>query len=154
MSDNAQNLAEELSLAFVTLKRDNGAEYVILKDGSPEWMTEVCHTAHQDGTQGGMLPDDWRHEFIKESADLLAEAEEYEWDDLQLESDVYTHDLLSWLSSRNDRVSYCDEASEEGFVNSENGTLGRISAGQWKEKDEVLSLVRTALRELAEERNG
>jgi hypothetical protein len=42
-----------MSQAFETRKRDNGDKYVALKDGSPEWMTDVCHKAHGDGTYAG-----------------------------------------------------------------------------------------------------
>jgi hypothetical protein len=57
-----------MSQAFETRKRDNGDKYVALKDGSPEWMTDVCHKAH-----GDMLPDDWRYSFISEAVDYIDE---------------------------------------------------------------------------------
>ena len=54
-----QKLAEQLSAAFETKKRNDGQEFVSLKDGSPEWMTDVIRATH-----GDKLPDDTVYAFI------------------------------------------------------------------------------------------
>ena len=47
-SHRITRLAARLSKALETKKRDNGQESVSLKDGSPEWMTDVIHATHGD----------------------------------------------------------------------------------------------------------
>lgn len=125
--------------AFTVDERDNGEKFYHLRDGSPEWMTEVCRKAH-----GEMFPDDWRYQFISDAVDMLAESDD--WDDCrsEIESDIYTGQLMAWLASRTDRFEYCDQFVEE--MGSEGrDTLERISGGQWMERCEVFELVAQAL---------
>jgi hypothetical protein len=35
-------------------------------DGAPPWFTDVCRHAH-----GGMMPDDWRYEFIQDALSAI-----------------------------------------------------------------------------------
>lgn len=63
-----QSRAQELSSAFERKTRDDGSEFVCLKDGSPAWMTSIVQHAH-----GGMFPDDWRYALIERAADAIAE---------------------------------------------------------------------------------
>lgn len=137
-----QDFAAELSQAFTGGERSDGSKYRYLKDGSPEWMKDVCHEAH-----GDMFPDDWRYEFIEVAADALAESDDP--DDIQLGADVYTHDLTSWLGSRVDRYSYCDEARDE-LGREYESIIHQIMDGQLREKEETLGLVRHALEAMVE----
>jgi len=137
-----QDAARMMVEAFTIDARDNGEKYYHLQDGSPEWMTEVCHKAH-----GDMFPDDWRYEFISDAVDMLAESD---IDDCQAEADIYTAQLTAWLASRTDRFAYCDDfASELG--GDDGDTLSRISGGQWMERDEVLHIVAQALESIIDE---
>lgn len=130
--------AEELSAAFERRTRDDNKQFVTLRDGSPEWMKEVCRTAH-----GGMFPDDIRYEYIEATADLISETESIEDARDSIESDIYTRDLTAWLGSRAGRYSYCDEAIEEyGWP---GDTIKLLQLGQHAERAEVFDLVVSAL---------
>ena len=155
-----QSLAQEMRSAFETRKRDNGEEYVVLKDGRPDWMQDVCHAAHEDptlwqkagpGASLGMLPDDWRYRFIEDAVDALAECmeEEMREADLHLREYVYTHELTGWLHSRNDRYGYCDEAFEEHTTGLD--MLALITYGMQAEQREVFDLVLVALEQRVKE---
>jgi hypothetical protein len=142
-------LAYEMSHAFESRTRDSGSRFRSLKDGSPEWMTEVIHHAH-----GEMLPDDHRYAFVEEAVDAVAaldaatvteDAIEDAKDDLQ--ADIYTHELLGWLGSRADRYCYVDEATE--LHGHSSSVIGDISNGQITEKLEVFALVVQALNTYA-----
>src|ERR1700730_15315183 len=98
ISSTVQKLAAALSQAFQTKKRNDSNEFVSLKDGSPDWMTEVVRAAH-----GDKLPDDTVYAFIEKAADALADADEdAEPSDviLEIEPDPYTAGLTAWLHAR------------------------------------------------------
>lgn len=89
-------------------KRDDGTEYVRRKDGSPEWLKDLCRAAHWDS-----LPDDWIYEQI---ANCLESISDNEWEDYALEAaesaiDVYSSDLLDWAKGRG---WYVDDAIRDG----------------------------------------
>ncbi len=143
-----------MSRAFERKTRNDGSEYVSLKDGSPEWMTDVSHEAHKDGSAGiggehgtgAMMPDDWRYDFIEDACDALSEAENADEADEHLHEYITYHDHNRWLASRNDRSGYCDEAREE--LGEAGDMDAQISQGLHYEQREVLGLVRAALEEL------
>ncbi len=145
-----RSLASEMSQAFEQGgPRDDGKTFRKLKDGSPQWMTDVCHEAHAD-----MMPDDYRYVFIENAVEAIAESDADDPDSIdnarcEIEADIYTHDLTAWLGSRADRSGYCDEAAEdqgEGFKE----IIPFIQAGQVLEKEEVFQLVLSALEKLAD----
>jgi len=105
----------------------------------------LAMSCHNDGS---MLPDDWRYEFLHDALNLIADASDI--DDIQVEADVYTHDLLRWSASRNDRTAYCDEAVSEGLCPEGADMDARITAGQYMERSEVLQQVLSFLRGEAE----
>lgn len=135
-----QDYAKQMSQAFEGRTRVSGESFRILKDDAPQWMIDVIRTAHDSAR---MLPDDWRYAFIEEVCDELAEASDV--DDIQLEPDIYTHDLTAWLHSRADRLGYITEALEEGLDFKDGFKL--LAYAQLREKEEVLSSVREALEE-------
>jgi hypothetical protein len=148
-----QGLAADVRKAFIKIHADkdgDGGRWT-LRDGSPDWMRDLVMDAHRDGSMGfdgvpgmGMMfPDDWRYEFIVEALDAIENASDRDLDngDVRLEADIYTHDLLTWLASRIDRTSYCDDAMNEGLVSINADMVARISAGQYTEKNEVFALV-------------
>jgi hypothetical protein len=148
MSDTTsiQKLAEQLSAAFETKKRNDGQEFVSLKDGSPEWMTQVIRSAH-----GDKLPDDTTYAFIEKAADALAEMDESaEPSDViaELEPDSYTADLTAWLNTRPDHVYFLTEVLEEGTGITDGFQL--LAAAQQKQIHEVGYALVSALEEAAE----
>lgn len=138
-----QQLASQLFDAFEIRTRDNGDQFVALRDGSPEWMREACHAAH-----GDMLPDDWRYAAIRDAAAALAGGADpddgHEFADNAVEP--YNADRIRWLASHLFRVDYCDEAAEE--YGGEGGMIDRIGWGQYREASEVWALLVEALRDL------
>lgn len=139
-----QKLAGEVSAMFESRKRDNGDEFWSVKDGSPKWITEMTHEAH-----GDMLPDDYKYQFIVEALDALANYEDPDDIDSEIEPDPYTHDLNKWLASNLTRAGYVNEAVEN-MGHSDQGVTGDISMGQYQEKCEVLGIVRRFLEERIE----
>lgn len=139
-----KDFAHEMSRAFVGDKRNDGTEFRKLRDGSPEWMKDVCFKAH-----GDMGPDDHRYEMIEEVCDALADHEDEDEARDSLEADIYTSELTGWLHSRVDRTGYVDEALEECGEDLKDISKA-IALGQMKEKEEVFGLVVKALTELVD----
>jgi hypothetical protein len=142
----AQEKATQMARAFETRTRDNGTEYVALKDGSPDWMTDVARSAHDHAR---ILPDDTRYDMIREVVAALADLED--WDDLHETIDglvdIYTGSLTKWLASSNLRPGYCDEAIEE--LGDPGDMVKRIQYGQYREYEEIAQQVIEAINEAA-----
>jgi hypothetical protein len=138
-TDLSRKAREALGCFEKALRRD-GAEFWRAKDGAPQWVTDLCFAAH---ARGAMLPDDWRYEFIVQVLNVLDE-------DTDLEPDIYTSDLCSWLASNVNRVAYVDEIREERGAESE-GIVEMLQYGQLAEKQEVLDQVTAFLEELIED---
>lgn len=145
-------LATELSRSFEEGTRPDGETFRRLKDDAPGWTKDVVREAHgrdSDGTPA-MLPDDWRYQFAEDAADAISEADDdADLDDVanDLEADVYTSELTGWLHSRNDRVSYLDDARENNGAALDAFQL--LAAAQQIERREVFQLVREQLAQLA-----
>lgn len=138
-----KELAEHARSFFTTHKRGEEEIYVTEKR-HPTWIHKMIFRIHDNGN---ILPDDYKYEYTVDALDLLAEGNDPE--DTQLEPDVYNHDLLKWLASHLERVGYVDEAAED-MGHSDQGIIGDIAQGQWREKDEVFHLVVDALKERLE----
>lgn len=90
--------------------RTNGADFVCLKDGSPQWMIDLCHAVHDDIE---VLPNDYIYEYIEDALSLIAwVAEDDDLDELicAMDGDTYTSDLLAWLESNLQFCEWVDEA--------------------------------------------
>jgi hypothetical protein len=143
-----RELAQQMSEAFTRDTRVNGDEFCYLKDGSPEWMKDVCHKAHDNGEIG---PDDWRYKFIETSVGILAEAEDSDEAIDQLEASVYTGQLTGWLHSRISRTHWMDKASED-YGKFEN-IFAHLQTAQHMEMEETYIQVYGALQDLANDLN-
>jgi hypothetical protein len=142
-----QEKAAEFARHFETRTRDNGDTFVCCTDDAPQELKDLVHTTHAiHATHGGMLPDDWRYQFVSDALDLLADCENP--DDADPEVDIYTYDLTAWLHSRVDRVYYLTEALEAGSI---NDGFALLSYAQYLERCEVLNSVRSSLENLIEE---
>lgn len=145
-----RELASQLYDAFETKTRDNGDTFVCLKNGSPEWMTDVCRAAHDDAN---MMPDDFRYALIKEAAGAIHDAGEgADLDDAASEFsdgvDVYTSSLCAWAASHSYRSGYCDDAlTEYGKPESLSQLL---QWGQAMERREVFASVAASLASLTD----
>lgn len=142
-----QTLATEARSFMVAKTRNAESKFWSRADDAPDWVADMCRAAH-----GNMLPDDHRYAFIVEALDALSDAEDA--DEVDLEADIYTHELTTWLASRADRSSYCDQYMED-FGTEFTNTIALLQGGQYMEKREVLDSVRSSLQsragELAEE---
>jgi len=143
-----QQLAREMAAQFETKKREDGSELVVLKDGAPEWMTDVIHEVH-----GDKLPDDTIYQFISEAVDALADApDDADLQDaiIEIEADIYTHDLTAWLHARVDHVYYLTEVMEE-FGDGIKDGFALLQYAQKAHKDEVGGALLAALEARAED---
>lgn len=145
-----QSLAKQLYDSLETAPRQDGTEFLRLKEGSPPWMQEVVRAAH-----GDMMPDDWRYKFVEDACQAIIEHE----DDrdsafASLEADIYTHDLLQWCASNLRRPEYVNETIGEYSLpvsTREFDILRYIGWGQLHEKEETFNLLYNALEALAAE---
>lgn len=140
-----QQLAATLARNLITKNRDTGAEYVCRADDAPAWTLDVICHAH-----GDMLPDDWRYKMIQNVAEMIAERDDVDADDLSdvmyeaIDSriSIYNADLCAWLASSVHRIAYCDEIVETFKIDS---IMTAIQQGQRLEYEEIWSLLVEAL---------
>lgn len=145
----AAGAADDFARAFERRTREDGAEFLALKSGSPEWIGEAIQAAH-----GDFLPNDWSYKLIaavvEDVAERLRDDPAADLDDMRPEVidqaiPVYTADRLQWLASNLNRVGYCDDAAAEGLVSEDAGIVDRIAAGMVAELEEIFSAVVDAL---------
>ena len=130
---------EQFAAAFEPATRNDGTTFARLKDGSPDWMTDLVHAAHDD-----MMPDDTRYSMISECADSLTEYDPESWSENAFEIcdglvDVYNSARSKWLASHLGRAYYVDQAQEEGLIGYDADTFTRLGCGQFMEYQEILS---------------
>lgn len=149
-----QDLAREAAGCYEPAVREDGSVYSRLRDdneestGAPDWVRDIVYAAHAD-----CLPDDWKYACIQGALEAIAESDDPEEDGHDFAEnyvDVYTGQLLKWLSSGCGRLDYCDLAEEEyGPSDPLCGMANRIMRGQYFEASEVYSLVLAELERLA-----
>ena len=137
-------LAGEALSYFEHRRRHDGTEYWALEEGAPEWVKRLVWAAHD---KGKILPEDFRYLFIVEALEAITENPEEP--EILWEPDVYISGLIKWLDAYPSyRMGLVDEAvSESGW----NGLFEALQAGQLREKEEVLGLVREFLEKKIEE---
>jgi hypothetical protein len=110
-------LAIALSKQFETAKRNDGKEYLRLRedDKYAKWMQEVIFAGHLD-----TFPNDESYSACQKIIDTIAELDASAFEDNEIlenldeiEPSCYTSDLTSWLNSNNSYVYYLTEALEE-----------------------------------------
>ncbi len=138
-----QELAGELSNAFVRDKRNDGQEFTHLAKGSPKWMTEVIHAVH-----GDKMPDDTVYGFVERCADAIAGHDDPSDAVTEIEPDGYTSSLTSWLNARADHVHYLTEALEEGLDITDGFQL--LAYAQQKQIQEVGFALISELEKISE----
>jgi hypothetical protein len=125
-----------------SLKYDSEQKIWVQRLNAPRWVEDVIRAAH-DG--GKMPPDNYRYEFIAECLDYIIEEMEDPDEPPEFEADVYTSDLMEWLSSRSDRTWYVDEAVRN-FGKADDLDQD-IMRGQVMEKEEVFHELMEALED-------
>lgn len=146
---NLQTMIEQMSQAFVKDTRNDGTEFVKLKDDSPEWMTQIIFLVHE-----GYLPADEIYETVERVIDHLhddgVEDEDTARDSIfEIEVPIYTSELTEWLNQRNDHVYYLTEALEN-YPDTKDG-FGLLGLAYHIYQQEIANRVINALVEKLEE---
>ncbi len=149
-SPTIQTVAQDAAWCFIPKARDDGAEYIALRESHvPEWVGELAFAVHGTDPDGSFLPDDYRYAYCLGALEWFAEGGDP--DDVGEYADgavdVYTGDRLRWLASHAARVGFCDEAQAAGLVAHDAEIVDRIGVGQYVEASEVAGIVVTALRD-------
>lgn len=109
--------------------RVRGERFWRIREGSPDWVQDLVREVFHDNAN--VLPDDSRYELAMDMLSELALGQEPdEWD--SIEPDVYTSDLLRWLSNDPDAVGLCDEVLRELGP---SDLLGLIGAAQSQQRE-------------------
>lgn len=133
--------AEEFSKHFTKIvHQETKREFYVLDDTAPSTLKDMVRAAH-----GDFFPDDFRYEVIYSALLALAECRpDDDLEEVRVEVDIYSHELIQWLGSNLKRITYCDEAQSE-FGLEMADVMNLITYGQQREKDEIVDLVREAL---------
>lgn len=104
--------AKEMYAAFERKTRTSGESFYVLKDGSPEWMTDLIYEVHS-----GALPEDELYEMIRDSVQAISELDNDADEDEaineaidEMEPDFENAKLARWLIGN---FEYADQALEE-----------------------------------------
>ena len=108
-------------------------------------MTEVIHRAH--GDEG---PNDTIYGFVEKAANAIWSADANDEDSAsdaiyEIESNIYTSDLMAWLHESPSHVYYLTEALEESGVGIDGFQL--LGIAQRKQIQEVRRALLSALLE-------
>lgn len=114
---------------FCGKKRPNGEYFVFLSDDSPKILDDFVYDLHTELGKG--LPNDWIYEQLGE-AFYAFEKDKIELDDLCLEADIYTYDLLDWCK---DFHEFIDESNDE--IGRPATFINEISQANWYLKDMI-----------------
>jgi hypothetical protein len=137
------------SAAFESHTRADGSVFWTTKDGAPQWVSDLVHAAHCDA-----LPCDWRYGKITDLAHDFGDLSTFagfnleQWADGA--GDVYTHDLLQWVSRVSWAVDAIDSAASDWGTNDEN-FVQQIMTGQRYMLEELARAVVSALQEQIDE---
>lgn len=122
--------------------REDGESYVRVKDGAPQWVTDLVYAAHGAGST---LPDDYRYAMVSDALAAIADSDDAAEIDVFTDSidacvSVYNSERVAWLGSNLTRSSYVDDAISdyggEGF-----DLFELLGMGWYREVQEVFGLV-------------
>lgn len=142
---NIPQLAKEYLDYFCTKDGE-----VYLKDDAPPELSNLVYKAHD-----GMLPDNYRYQFILDALGYIANAEDNE--DIEdviysVSVDSYANEVYDWLTSHAYREGYVDQYFEEYGYSKSMKLADYVLAGMHLELEEVVNIVLDGLREIAEEK--
>lgn len=152
-------LAAAFASAFMTKAFDNGESRIVLRDGAPDWMTEIVREGH-----GGMMPNDQSYSMIlavaNEIDDLLRDNPDLTADDLndarheRIDSliPVYNTERTAWLASHLDRAEYVNEALENmgGHLGHGDDIFSLLAQGIYNELSHIWDAIERGLTAQAE----
>lgn len=133
--------------------REDGEEYVRIRDGAPDWVTDLVYTAHGSD----FLPDDWKYAAIRSAVGSIADGYDedegpHEWADSEV--DIYTGARYAWIASNLNRQSYIDDAITELGMEPTGDVAEMIGWGQYMEAREIFESVVSSLTAEIEAREG
>ena len=110
LHNNMKQKAAAYLSYFTTSKRDNGQELTHLREDAPQELRDSIYEAH-----GNALPSDWIYATYRAILEKITEYDESTDPDEIVESvtDIYTHDLCTWLAESNYNIQYLTDALEE-----------------------------------------
>jgi hypothetical protein len=132
--------AGTLRAAFTQDKRQDGSTFWCLTEQArqsvDDW-TSFIRELHDDE-----MPNDWRYETIVDICTYLMDLvepidEQSDVSDIAFSAadsitSIYTSELCQWLSDNTGRLSYIDDAQEEGLIAAEADTFKRLQIGQFE----------------------
>lgn len=132
--------AGTLRAAFTQDKRQDGSTFWCLTEQarqSVDDLTSFIRELHDDE-----MPNDWRYETIVdictylmdlvEPIDKQSDADDIAFSAADSITSIYTSELCQWLSDNTGRLSYIDDAQEEGLIAAEADTFKRLQIGQFE----------------------
>lgn len=136
---NMADVARRLADSFEDAKRPDGSEFVRVRDGAQdaEALTEFLRDEIHDSAR--MLPNDVLFEETRRAFETIAD-HDGDTDSAceDVESDVYTSDLLDWLRTAPGAVEAVDDAAREFGYDLDAGIMGIIGLGQRMERERVI----------------
>jgi hypothetical protein len=144
-----QQLASHFESFFKTGARTvSGTKYLYLADDAPERLKELVKAAHED-----FMPDDYKYQFICEALDHIANSNENDdMAEINIESDIYTNELYSWLASHLSRAEYVNAIlSDQGHCGHLDNIATVLGDAQQREKQDVFNIVWSSLEDILTE---
>ena len=144
MTTNTQQInwfvtAGTLRAAFTECKRQDGSTYwaTTKEVDNDELFADFVRDLHDDE-----FPNDWRYETIVdicnylmdliEPIDKQSDAQDIAFSAADSITSIYTSELCQWLTDNTGRLSYIDDAQEEGLIAAEADTFKRLQIGQFE----------------------
>ena len=132
--------AGTLRAAFTQNTRDEGSTYWCFTEQarqSVDDLTSFVRELHDDE-----MPNDWRYETIVDICTYLMDLiepidEQSDVSDIAFSAadsitSIHTFELCQWLTDNTGRLSYIDDAQEEGLIAAEADTFKRLQIGQFE----------------------
>jgi hypothetical protein len=131
--------AGTLRAAFTECKRTDGSTYWATTEqvDNDDLLTDFIRDLHDDE-----MPNDWRYETIVdicnylcdlvETIDSQSDAHDIAFSAADSITSIYTSELCKWLGENTGRLSYIDDAQEEGLIPAEADTFKRLQIGQFE----------------------
>lgn len=131
--------AGTLRAAFTECKRQDGSTYWAPTEqvDSDDLLIDFIRDLHDDE-----MPNDWRYETIVDICDYLcdliepidkqSDAQDIAFSAADSITSIYTSELCQWLGDNTGRLSYIDDAQEEGLIPAEADTFKRLQIGQFE----------------------